>query len=88
MLHSIFFLFLFNLSSLLNKLTKFHLIFSDDYEKKIHPFDSTPICVFVAYSMYPAFLLRPSIYILKILQPNKKNFQIKESDIFLYFCSK
>ena len=40
-----FFLFLYNLSSLLSKLTKFHSIFSDDYEKKIHPFYSTPICV-------------------------------------------
>ena len=35
MLHS-FFLFLHNLSSLLNKLTKFHLIFSDNYEKTYH----------------------------------------------------
>ena len=26
--------------------------------------------------------------ILKILQPKKENFQIKNSDIFLYFCSK
>ena len=61
MLHS-FFLFLYKLSSLLNKLTKFHSIFSDSYEKKIHSFDSTPICVFVAYSMYPKFLFCPSIY--------------------------
>ena len=45
----------------MNKLTKFHLIFSDDYEKKIHPFDSTPICVFVACSIYPTFLFCPSI---------------------------
>ena len=44
--------------------------------KKIHPFDSTPICVvqhrlarqylvyllFVAYAMYSAFLFCPSIY--------------------------
>ena len=51
MLHSFFFLFLYNHSSLLNKLTKFHSIFSDDYEKKNTTFDITPICVFVAYSM-------------------------------------
>ena len=29
--------------------------------KKIHPFDSTPICVFVAYSIHPAFFFHPSI---------------------------
>ena len=56
-----FILFLYNLSSLLNKL-KFHSISSDDYEKKIYPFDSTPICLFVAYSVYTAFPFRPSIF--------------------------
>ena len=53
-----------------------------DYEKQMHPFDSTPICVvqhclarqyldyllFVAYSMYPAFLFHPSIYWIKLPQ--------------------
>ena len=38
MLHSFFFYFWYNLSSLLNKLTKFYSIFSDDYEKKNTPF--------------------------------------------------
>ena len=35
MLHSIF-SFLFSFSFLLNKLTKFHSVFSDDFEKKYH----------------------------------------------------
>ena len=35
--------------------------------EKIHHFDSTTICVFVAYSMYLAFLFRPSIYAVKQL---------------------
>ena len=60
MLHSMFF-FLNNLSSLLNKLTKFHSIFSDNYEKKIHPL-TVPLFVYLCICMYPAFLFRPSIY--------------------------
>ena len=71
MLHSVV-LFSYNFSFLLNKLTKFHSIFSDDYEKKYHSerdinltdvhYSRPSNKIFVAYSMYPAFLFRPSIY--------------------------
>ena len=68
-----FFLFLYNFSSLLNKLTKFHSVFIDNYEKKYHSerdinlshvhYSRSSNKIFVAYSMYPAFLFRPNIYI-------------------------
>ena len=71
MLHS-FFLFLYNLSSLLNKLIKFHSIFSDDYENKYHSEQDINLTdvhysrqsnkIFVAYSIYPVFLFHPSVY--------------------------
>ena len=76
MLHSFFFLFLYNLLSLLNKLTRFHLIFTDDYEKKIQPFDITTICVFVAYSMHPKFLFRLSVF----------NLSFGQTKMASYFC--
>ena len=78
-LHSFFVLFLYNLSSLLIKLTKFHSIFSDDYEKKKNKKKTKKkkkntlltvwlarqylvYLLFVAYTLYPGFIFRPSIY--------------------------
>ena len=66
-----FIIYIYNLSSLSNKLTKFHSIFSDDYHNRERDINLTDGLysrpsnkVFVAYFMYPEFLFRPSIFII------------------------
>ena len=97
----------------MNKLTKFHSIFSDDYEKKnttvnelsnltdVHysmpsnkifvayskDVNNTVILYVFAYSMYQAFLFRPSTY-WKFYKQKRENFQTNHSDIFFIFLLK
>ena len=61
------FLFLYNLLSLLNKLTKFHLILSDDYEKK-YTLLTVPLFVYLLHILCNRRFFFVLVYIYMLSQ--------------------